>query len=548
MASAFWLLLAGAGIADGKASVLQTKSYSIKQNGNYAFTPDAGYDGFSSVNVSVAVEAKLQEKSVTPTKQEQTIVSDTGYDGLSKIVVGAIPASYIDTSGANAAAPDILAPKTAYVNGELVTGTMQEYDGSVTNGTEGMKPQLNAPTITVSGRQLTISNPSTNGNFTEGYKIFVDGVEKSEQTANTLDLYSYFDEDGTYQLSVAAAAAQFADSNQSAKATYQKETPTSGVVWLKNAEPLSVGRRYMAGAANGKFAVFAGGESRSSYATNLVDAFDNTLVRSSPTSLPARTAKEIGVQFGENAVFAGGFEGTWNSEVDIVVSYNNNLVQQSVSPLSQPRRDFAAASGATHCIMGGGIYASTVVKNTDAYDANFTKVSIEELSVKRIDLAAGTINNYILFAGGRTDDGNYSSSAVVDVYDSSLTKSVGESLSVGRHFLGSANVGNYVLFAGGAARNSFIATVDAYDTALTRISATNLSSATYAMAGVNLDGYAIMQNAGVCNSYDENLTRAIVTSVVNNRTLVTVAPIGNYAIFAGGSSFSSLVDVYTVKE
>lgn len=548
MASAFWLLLAGAGIADGKASVLQTKSYSIKQNGNYAFTPDAGYDGFSSINVSVAVEAKLQEKSITPTKQEQTVTPDAGFEGLSKIVVGAIPASYIDTSGANATAPDILAPKTAYVNGELVTGTMQEYDGSVTNGTEGMKPQLNAPTIAVSGRQLTITNPSTNGNFTEGYKIFVDGVEKSEQTANTLDLYTYFDEDGTYQLSVAAAAAQFADSNQSAKATYQKETPTSGVVWLKNAEPLSVGRRYMAGATNGNFAVFAGGESHSSYAVNLVDAFDNTLVRSSPTSLTTRTAKEIGVQFGENAVFAGGFDGTWNSEVDIVVSYNNNLVQQSVSPLSQPRRDFAAASGATHCIMGGGIYASTVVKNTDAYDANFTKVSIEELSVKRFDLAANAINNYILFAGGRTADDNYSASAVVDVYDSSLTKSIGESLSVARQFLGSANVGNYVLFAGGAARNSFIATVDAYDTALTRISATNLSSATSEIAGVNLDGYAIMQNAGVCNSYDENLTRAIVTSVVNNRTLVTVAPIGNYAIFAGGSSFSSLVDVYTVKE
>lgn len=217
MASAFWLLLAGAGIADGKASVLQPKSYSIKQNGNYAFTPDAGYDGFSSVNVSVNVETKLQEKSVTPTKQEQTIVPDTGYDGLSKLVVGAIPASYIDTSSANATSPDILAPKTAFVKGELVTGTMQEYNGEVSSG--GYVPTLYSPTIALSKTGILTVTDNQNGAFASKYYLIVNDVQTTEIVNKTIDLTTVFVDYavGTYNVKVRVTspnnAIRGADSN-----------------------------------------------------------------------------------------------------------------------------------------------------------------------------------------------------------------------------------------------------------------------------------------------------------------------------------------------
>lgn len=92
----------------------------------------------------------LQSKTVTPTKSQQNVTADSGYDALSSVTVNAIPAAYITTTDANATAAHILNDKTAYVNGSKVTGTMAN------NGATG-------GTISTQGGTYTIPAGYTSG-------------------------------------------------------------------------------------------------------------------------------------------------------------------------------------------------------------------------------------------------------------------------------------------------------------------------------------------------------------------------------------------------
>lgn len=85
-----------------------------------SYTVPAGYHSGSGT-----VKISTETKTATPTKAAQTI-SPTSGKVLSKVTVNAIPANYIDTTDATAAAADLLGGKTAYVNGELVEGTMAD--------------------------------------------------------------------------------------------------------------------------------------------------------------------------------------------------------------------------------------------------------------------------------------------------------------------------------------------------------------------------------------------------------------------------------------
>ena len=103
-----------------------------------SYTVPKGYhSGAGTVSINP------ETKTVTPTTSQQT-VSPTSGKVLSSVTVNAIPAQYVDTSDATATAAQILDGATAYVDGELVEGTMPN-NGAVTETLDAATTSYTVP-------------------------------------------------------------------------------------------------------------------------------------------------------------------------------------------------------------------------------------------------------------------------------------------------------------------------------------------------------------------------------------------------------------------
>lgn len=185
-----------ASIQTGSTITLQTKTATPTKS-TQTITPDASYGGLSSVKVNpipdeyittndatatasdikkdktayvngvklqgtfTAPITSLQNKTITPTKSEQTIRADVGYDGLESVKVEAIPSEYINTTGGTATGSDILKGKTAYAKGALITGTLTA--SSITIAVNGTTSSETTGTLY---NEITVNVP-TKGGITE---------------------------------------------------------------------------------------------------------------------------------------------------------------------------------------------------------------------------------------------------------------------------------------------------------------------------------------------------------------------------------------------
>lgn len=117
-----------------------------------SYTVPKGYhSGAGTVSINP------ETKTVTPTTSQQTVSPAPG-KVLSSVTVNAIPAQYVDTSNATATAAQILDGATAYVDGELVEGTMPN-NGATSLEIDGMQTTtVSVPAGYTSGGSVTLTN------------------------------------------------------------------------------------------------------------------------------------------------------------------------------------------------------------------------------------------------------------------------------------------------------------------------------------------------------------------------------------------------------
>lgn len=170
--------------------------------------------------------------------------------------------------------------------------------------------------------------------------------------------------------------------------------------------------------------------------------------------------------------------------------------------------------------------------------------AVTSLHMSKYYLAAGSVGDYALFAGGRGKDMDTTVSKV-EAYNSSLVKSTATSMRTERNTHTATIVpDSYVIFAGGVnTSNSPQENADAYNASLTK---TNVAFArpTENMAATHVGNYGLLAG-GVYGAYtvssgakvkafDKSLTQSYPTALSTTRQSAVGGHVGNYAIIAGG--------------
>ena len=150
------IVTAGGAVTAGTMPNIGKQTKTLSTSTTSYTIPEGYHNGTGTVSVV------LETKEATPTKAAQNIIPTSG-KVLSKVTVNAIPDEYITTSDATATAGNILDGKTAYVNGEKITGTMPN-NGSTTGSFNvlGTTASYTIPAGYTTGGTVTITSDLEN--------------------------------------------------------------------------------------------------------------------------------------------------------------------------------------------------------------------------------------------------------------------------------------------------------------------------------------------------------------------------------------------------
>ncbi len=317
-------------------------------------------------------------------------------------------------------------------------------------------------------------------------------------------------------------------------------------------------RYCLAATTVGNYALFGGGY-YDRISSSYVDAYSDTLVKSTETNLSDSRGDLAATTVGNYALFGGGRSASNTIDYfSCVDAYSATLVHSYPPNLGLARDKLAATTVGNYALFAGGYYYSSnsskgVTVYVDAYSATLVHSYPPNLDVARDKIAATTVGNYAIF---------YSSS--IDVYSDTLVKSTVAAPSVSRNNLAATTVGNYALFGGGSLNGQAVGTVDVFSENLVKFTASSLSTVRYSLAATTVGNYALFGGGSIefyttnntrryiftaiVDVYSASLVKSVATDLSEIKDSLAATTVGNYALFGGGVNSAAVasVDAYTV--
>ncbi len=310
---------------------------------------------------------------------------------------------------------------------------------------------------------------------------------------------------------------------------------------------LSQARSGSAATTLGDLAFFAGGEADGSGTpSNYVDIYNSLTNTWSNTTLTVPRYGIAATSVGNLAIFAGGDDGNFNP-TNTVNIYNIKTGAWSTATLSQARGTLTATTVGTKAIFAGG-YGFAPSNVVDIYDSSTGVWSQATLSQARQDPAAASVGTTAIFAGGfySIPQGDNGPSNVVDMYNASTNVWSTTTLSDPRVDIAATTVGEKAIFAGGMDDNGWTNAVDIYDGSTGTWSTTTLPVNLEAPVATTVGNMAIFAGQDVVNGQTNvldiyNSSTGVWSSATAfvGQSYAAATAVGTQAIFAGGFSFNS---------
>ena len=337
---------------------------------------------------------------------------------------------------------------------------------------------------------------------------------------------------------------------------------SSGLEYYGTITPLSAGVINPAATNIPEYALFAGGDKGTSgLGTNnpnrysaIADAYDKNLTRTTAEVFTTSRTYVAAARLGNLAMFGGGSRGT-DTKLDDVFAVNSSLTAtKAVTNMTTDCDNASATSVGDYVIFANGVATGGGwLANVDVYNSSLTKITgVEATTRKSGRRAATTVGNYAIFAGGMYGTSGTSYATTIDVYAGNTMTKVGSGITIelssGRAFLAATTVGNYAIFAGGTKDGTRQATVDVFNDSLVAIKGIDaLSEARSAFPATTIEDCALFiggelkgGKSATVDAYDANLVHTVPQALSEGRNVHAVTTVGSFVLIGGGNMASAV--------